>query len=707
MTITDHDVSLVTLSSEALELTLRFDADYPSIVRWGAPVGGISDERLLSVSQPHNEVDAVRPIPALRDAAHGHLGRPALRVHRNGIGWALRLLTVSKHVERSSVALSLSDPDAGVDVDVRYRLDPAGVLLVDAAVTNRGRTALIVDNMTHWLPLPDRATEVIDFAGRWLKERQLIRRPIEPGLIVREGREGRSGHDYTILQCATTPGTGFRSGEVWAAGLMWSGNTQHLVEMGVTGRRAFGAGERLEPGEVILAPGERYDAPTLVAAHSVNGLDGVSEHYHQWLRSRPDHPTHRGPRPLTINVWEAVYFDHDEERLTELARRASAVGVERFVLDDGWFGARRDDKAGLGDWIVSADAWPNGLGPLVNVVRELGMEFGLWFEGEMVNPDSDLYRQHPDWILRVDGRVPPTSRQQHVLDMVNPEVYAYILDSVSAVVSEFHVDYIKWDHNRALIDAGHEGRAAAHRQTLAIYSLFDELRLRHPWLEIESCASGGGRIDLGMAMHADRFWTSDSNDALERQDIQRHTTIALPPEMLGTHIGPTTSHSSGRTHSLSFRAVTALFGHAGIEWNILEASEEELDTLRTWSAFYREHRALLHGGRTIRLDDVDPSLAAHGVVSMDRSQGLFAIVQQRTLDGSRPGPLRLSGLDPRLNYEISVPDWVTFRAVEHRRPAWMDQPVVASGAWLCEFGITPPILHPEQAILVALRAVEQ
>ncbi|MGH2814025.1 MAG: alpha-galactosidase, partial [Actinomycetota bacterium] len=379
------------------------------------------------------------------------------------------------------------------------------------------------------------------------------------------------------------------------------------------------------PSEVALGPGETYATPPVLATYSAEGLDGLSAAYHRYLRERPSHP--RTPRPVVLNTWEAVYFDHRLERLTELADVAARLGVERFVLDDGWFGNRRDDTAGLGDWYVAADVWPEGLDPLISHVRELGMEFGLWVEPEMVNPDSDLFRAHPDWVLSAPGRLPEPWRHQQVLDLANPDCYGFIRDRLDELLGNHDIAFLKWDHNRDLLEAGHAGRPGVHAQTLATSRLLDELRSRHPGVEIESCASGGGRVDLGILARTDRVWASDTNDALERQHIQRWTGLLLPPELVGSHVGPARSHTTGRTHDLAFRAATALFGHFGIEWDIASASAEEQAGLAEAIAFYKRMRPLLHGGTVVRADHPDPAAYLHGVVAPDRVEALFAYVQ--------------------------------------------------------------------------------
>ena len=297
------------------------------------------------------------------------------------------------------------------------------------------------------------------------------------------------------------------------------------------GTRALGAAELLAPGEISLAAGDSYTTPTVVAAYSAAGLDGISDRFHRQLRARATHPS--TPRPAVLNTWEAVYFDQNLAGLSTLADAAAAAGLERFVLDDGWFGGRRDDTTSLGDWTVSSDVWPDGLTPLIDHVTGLGLQFGLWVEPEMINADSDLYRAHPDWVLGPAGRLGPEARHQHVLDLANPDAWQHIHDALQTLLAENDIAYLKWDHNRDLVEATHAGRAGVHVQTAAVYRLFDALKAAHPGLEIESCSSGGARVDLGVLARTDRVWASDCNDALERQQIQRWTNLLLPLELIG------------------------------------------------------------------------------------------------------------------------------------------------------------------------------
>jgi alpha-galactosidase len=336
------------------------------------------------------------------------------------------------------------------------------------------------------------------------------------------------------------------------------------------------------------------------------------------------------------------------------------------------------------------------------------MEFGLWVEPEMVNLDSDLARAHPDWILATGGRLPPSSRQQQVLDLGRPDAYDYILGRLDALLAEYPIAYLKWDHNRDLIDAGGapDGTPGVHAQTLAVYRLVDELRSRHPGVEIESCSSGGARIDLGILELTDRVWTSDTNDPLERQQIQRWTAQLLPPELVGSHVGASHAHTTGRTHDVAFRAGTALFGSFGIEWDLTAATDRERAELAAWVAFYKQVRELVHTGTVVRAAPYDPSFAVHGVVAPDRSDALFALVQLTTPETSVPGVVRLPGLDPARRYRVRLqPPGDTPAVRGLRPPAWLADGVTLPGAVLEHVGVAAPALFPEQLLLVRAEAV--
>lgn len=672
------------------------------IRHWGAPILGENHDIALAsrVSIANSSWDEPQLPGLMRESSRGFLGRGSLSGHRNGKAWSTKFEVTDFHHQGNHCAVTLRDFHAELEVAVSFDLDAYGVLIQKATVKNIGNSDYILNEFIHWLPLPQEATQTLDFAGRWSNERQPQRREIQIGTWVRESREGRSGHNFSIADIALTAQTSFQTGSAWATSIAWSGNSHYLVERGFDGQQSIGAGELLLAGEVILKANEIYEAPALYAVYSNQGLDGISAAFHSHLRAREIHP--KRPRPLTLNMWEALYFDHNEAKIRELVDVAAEVGVERIVLDDGWFHSRRNDRSGLGDWVIDPAVWPNGLTPIIEYINSKGIEFGLWFEGEMVNPDSDLYRSHPEWILHEGDRTPPLWRHQLVLDLGHEDAYKHVLEQTTAVLAAHKIAYIKWDHNRVLVDAGHLGVAGVRRQTQGIYRLFAELKKRHPGLEIESCASGGARIDLGVIDYVDRFWTSDNNDALERQTIQRWTSQVIPPEMLGTHIGPTHGHQTGRTLELSMRAITALFGHAGIEWNITQATAEERANLASWATYYKDNRAVLHSGKSVRVDYPDEHGYLYGVVAGDTKKSIFAYVQLTPTVAIHPAPLKFTGLNAAANYSIKV----VYPAGKPRfmlitPPQWMDG-ITMSGSALATIGVSAPILAPANAVLIEI-----
>ena len=708
---------LVHLRAAGVSLVLDArDGFVPAVLHWGHDLGELGPDDLAALalaSRPaavQNDLDEPHRAPALLPQhALGWAGRPGLAGSRGGRGWSplLRVdeLTVAEADGGARVVVTAADGDAGLAVEVELELLASGLVRQRATVTATAEGSYAVDGLVLALPVPPVATELFDLAGRWGRERSPQRLPFVVGVHSRENRRGRTGPDAPLILAAGTAGFDTRSGEVWAVHVAWSGNHVTHAERLSTGEAVLGGGELLLPGEVALAAGERYTGPWLYAAHGV-GLDAIAARFHTHLRARPGHP--RSPRPVVCNTWEAVYFDHDLGRLTELARRAAEVGAERYVLDDGWFRHRRDDTAGLGDWFVDEGVWPDGLHPLVTAVRDLGMEFGLWVEPEMVNPDSDLARAHPEWILATGDRLPPLSRQQQVLDVAHPDAYAYLLERLDALLTEYPIAYLKWDHNRDLVDAGGAGGApGVHAQTLAVYRLLDELRRRHPGVEIESCSSGGLRIDLAVLERTDRVWASDVIDPLERQQIQRWTAQLLPPELVGSHVGAPRAHTTGRTHDLAFRAGTALFGSFGIEWDLTAASDDERAELARWVALYKDVRGLLRTGTTVRAPQHDPSSAVHGVVAADGSDALFALVQLATPETSVPGPVRLPGLDPARRYRVRPqPPGDAPTARSAGAPAWLAEGVTLPGAVLGNAGLRAPALYPEQLLLLRAAAVD-
>ncbi len=690
-------------------------AAVPTIIHWGADLGDLDTDRLEELAEQSvppvgpSSIDSplrVTLVPLLADGWTGQPGLDGRHDTADALAHALRrpALTLAS-VEFTPLGVvhvhlhDLADGTATLAVLVELELTPQGALRSRTTVTNLGDTPFELMALATTLPLPATARERLDFSGRWAHERQAQRAPLQHGTWLRESRHGRGGHDDSFVTVAGAPGFGFRSGEVWAAHLAWSGDTRTWIDGTATGHTALGLGELLSPGEVRLAPGARHESPWTLGAWSDEGLDGISHRFHAWFRALDAHPS--GPRPLTLNTWEAVYFDHDEGRLIALAEAAASVGVERFVLDDGWMTGRVDDSRALGDWTVDATKWPRGLAGIVSAVTDLGMQFGLWVEPEMVSLDSMLAREHPDWILRESTtRLPLPWRHQLTLDFGNPAVRTHVIDAIGSLLSDYDIGYLKWDMNRDLLGG------STHAHVIGLYEVIDAIRATHPEVEIESCSSGGARIDAGILERVQRVWPSDTNDPLERFIIERSTALLVPPEYLGSHVGAGTAHTTGRTHALSFRLAAALFGHAGIEWDVASLAPADHKALADWAACYRQFRGLLHSGTVVN-GDSESHRFVRGVVSADRREALFTIAALGSSPASIPPPDLLPGLDPALEYRIE-PVTLGGGPVLYggTSPSWWSAGSArASGAVLGARGIVLPLLMPEQALVLHLTTV--
>ena len=679
----------------------------PAIVHWGEELEDSPPESLVSLAvaarpqRVSGGLDRTPRLTLISTPAAGWLNTPGLEGHRDGAGFSARLEVAGVQANEHRALLSLSDSEARLAAQLELRVGPTGLFHQRMTLRNTADTPYTVQSMLLTFPVPWDATELLDTTGRHLRERSPQRRAFTYGTHLRESRRGRPGADSTLLLAAGRPGFGFETGRVHGIHVAWSGSHRILAERVTTGEAFLAGGELLGPGEVILAPGESTETPWVIGSWG-EGLTELSHRFHGEWRQRPRHP--RRPRPVTVNTWEAVYFDHTLEKLAALADAAAGVGVERFVLDDGWFTGRRDDTAGLGDWFVDDAVWPQGLHPLVDHVTALGMEFGLWVEPEMVNPDSDLAREHPDWILRGRMSLPPAARQQQLLDLAHPEAYTYVAGRLKALLDEYPIAYLKWDHNRDLVDAGSGpgGVARVHEQTLAVYRLLDELKSARPGLEIESCASGGARVDLGILERTDRIWTSDSLDPIERLANQRYTALVVPPELMGMHLTSPVVHSSGRTVALGLSAAVALFGHFGVEWDLTTVDDQTREAIAGWISLAKRLRPLIATGRTIDVDGTDPGVDVRGMVAHDGASAVFTITQVETSVAYPAGRIRLPGLDPARAYRLHVlalGDEAGQSALE-----WAQHPTVLTGRQLAATGIRPPVQLPQQSTVIELIA---
>ncbi len=669
----------LTLHGTAVSLILELpEGEAPLWRYWGRrlPDGVALQPIRASRPTPSFSLDFDQPLSLFPGLGVGWFGESALLAHRAGRDWTFQATSSAVEQDGQTATMWLTDDVAKIAVAITLNLDSqSDVLTVSTTLTNLGDAILDVQ----WLaagvvPLPGDACEVHSFGGRHNDEFVPITDQLTRSTWRRENRRGLTSH-------ACFPGAIVAAaGATYGAQLAWSGNHRQSIEWIDDGRFQWQMGEWLAPGEIWLAAGESITTPEMLATCGIDA-NAVAQNFHSAIRQRITWPGGKmKPRPVHLNTWEGFYFNHDEAALMELADAGAAVGIERFVLDDGWFAGRNDDTSSLGDWWTDTAKYPNGLRPLAEHVTGLGMEFGLWVEPEMVNPDSALYRAHPDWALATPGRPGITARNQLVLDMAKPEVSDYLFDKIAALLKDLPITYLKWDHNRDLTTAGAQPRY--HKQVEAAYALMARLRAAFPHVEIEACAGGGGRIDAGIIRHTHRFWTSDNIDAVSRVSIQRGFLQFMPPEVMGSHIGASPAHATGRSQSMDFRGAVALPGHFGVELDVRKLDERDRTKLAEWIATYKAHRDRMHHGKVWQGDGDDGLLwQAHG-----DADGILLFVYRVAPQSHRHAPLvRLSMLDPKRRYGID--------GIEY------------GGAWLVQHGLSLPPLKAETSLMIEVTAL--
>lgn len=588
------------------------------------------------------EITGLPPLAATRGAATFSLDADVPFATAPGLGWfgplavsvagrVLRWVVTAIVANPQSLQVRLTDADTGLLLEQCFRLAPGGGFEISATLGNDGPVPITVDHLASaLLPLPAGLDRILSWRGRHAAEFVECMEPLPAHQWRRETRRGLPGHGGPPGFYLLGEQAGWDQGLTLAAQLAWSGDATLAVERDDEGRHFLVAG--MADG-LTLQPGERFEAPPLLLAVAAKGRNGAMQQMHKLVRARLDWPGNTmRPRPVHLNSWEACYFRHDQARILELARAAAAIGAERFILDDGWFFGRNHDRAGLGDWVADPAKYPQGLKPLAEGVNALGLEFGLWVEPEMVNPDSDLYRAHPDWALHLPGAPQPTARNQLVLNLSLQHVEDYLFTSLDRLLGEVPIAYLKWDHNRDLAPPGGIG------QVQGLYRLLARLRAAHPDVEIESCAGGGGRIDAGIAAFTHRFWTSDNLDAVSRATIQRGFQAFFPPELIGAHVGASPAHATGRRQSLGFRAGVALPGHFGVELDPAKLPETERAGLAGWIAFHKQWRHLLHGQTLVMGEGADGLLWQ---ASGDGAEWLLLVTRIAPPQDRRPQPLLL------------------------------------------------------------------
>ncbi len=643
------------------------------------------------------------PVPASLYPAGGMgwFGEPAVCGAHDDADGALSWSSSTIERDGDAIAVMLFDQRTQLRVRLTYAMDGiTGVLACKAALHNDGRTAFRVQQAASLcLPLPSWASEILALAGDWSREGRPARFSLASGSwsqTNRTGRTGFGGSTFVVLESSAEDQTG----RVLAMHLAWSGDHRLMVETLPSGQRMAIAGILLAPGEIVLAPGTSFETPTAYACFSGDGLNGISEAFHPFVRANVLPPRTDSVRRVHFNSWEAAYFSFDETSLKDLASAAADIGAERFVLDDGWFAGRRDDTSSLGDWRVDRQRFANGLTPLIKHVHGLGMDFGLWIEPEMVSPNSDLYRQHPDWCVHAPGAARPTMRNQLWLDMSRDDVRDHLFGQINTLLSEYDIAYLKWDCNRFQFPATSRGAPASSRIVRGAYALLDRLRSTHPKVEIESCASGGARMDLEIMKRVTRVWPSDTTDAIERIRIQRWASLILPLETIGAHVGPSPNPITGRALPMAFRGRVAMFGHFGVEMDPRQLNTSDRDTLVAHIALYKRHRSLVHHGRQLRWR-TDDGAEANICVSESADEALACVCRIDAADHPETAPVRIPGLDRAASYRITLP--VPWPEVAQRRlhdPAAWRRGRTMSAQILQEVGLRLPLADPHTAWLI-------
>lgn len=658
----------------------------PYVAYWGPVLPLAEDLSALDAAMVMDVtggmIDLLPEVSLTPESGRAFQGQPGLVLHSQD-GAPLYPIFEFQTAEVNAQGLHLISVAGGL------RLTHSAAISASGAIVLHTRLDSDAPVRVHWLaapvmPGPQQGETIIDVSGRWIGEFQLNHTPWAAGIRMREARTGRSGHEHPPYMIAPEVGCTNTAGTAFALHYGWSGGHRMVAEELPDGRRHIQFGHAA--GAETQAATSFATAP-LYAVFSETGLNGIGRCFQRLIRDEiVDWPVADRVRPVHYNCWEAIYFDHSFADLSVIADKAAALGAERFVLDDGWFGKRDDDTSSLGDWTIDPRKWPDGLGPLIDHVKALGMTFGLWFEPEMVNPNSDLYRAHPDWALGPADQV--LGRYQMVLNMALPEVQDYLFDAVSAILATHDIDYIKWDHNRLLpvVDAA---------QARGTYALFDRLRAAHPGVELESCASGGGRIDAGILARTHRVWLSDSNDAIERLRMQHDAALFLPAAITGSHVGPRECHTSGRILPMRFRAWVAAQRHMGFEMDLRELDAAETADLQDVTFWWKANRDWLMAGDIQRLDAADPAVLAEIVVAPDGGRFVVMAGHMGTSGQILPRPLRLTGLEPGAMYRVTLRDAGKNRALSRNADMPIKhQSLTLSGRMLMSAGLVMPASWP-------------
>lgn len=619
---------------------------------------------------------------------------PALKISFRDGSRDLVLHYLSHKQTAQGFDVELKDIQRSVYVTLHYAMDAeTGILARSATIENREPEPIDIEQAAAaaWA-LPPAKYTLNYLTGRWGAEWKLTQEALHPGARVLESRRGSTGHQANPWFAVQAGNASEESGEVWFGALAWSGSWKILVEkdqldaVRITGGfNSFDFGYKLKSGE-------RLESPVFYGGYAANGLGEASRMLHHFelnkiLPHRDSEKAQTAPklRPVLYNSWEATGFQVDEAGQMALAEKAASLGIDRFVMDDGWFGQRSSDHAGLGDWYVNRQKFPHGLKPLIDRVHALGMDFGLWIEPEMVNPDSDLYRLHPEWVLNFSGRPRTQARNQMVLNLARSDVKEYLLEFLDKILTENSISFLKWDYNRNWSEPGwdqlppDEQKRVYVDYTRNLYAILSELQKRHPAVEIESCSGGGGRVDLGILRYADQVWPSDNTDPFDRLTQQDGFTYAYTPQIMMAWVTDSPHWLNRRATSLSYRMLSSMQGSLGIGANILRWSDEDTALARRLIANYHQVQKTIAQGELYRLISPreESEFSATETVSPDKGQAVIFTFIHATQTGHGFPLLKLEGLDPHASYILTMIEGRVAR----------ETPKTASGAWWMSHGL--------------------
>ncbi|WP_263378590.1 alpha-galactosidase [Granulicella paludicola] len=591
---------------------------------------------------------------------------PALKVTFPDGNRDLVLHYVSHKINGDELIITVKDIERAVFVDLHYSIDPAtGIIGRWAVIENKTSTPIMIEAAAAatWNLPRDTDYSLRYLTGRWAGEWQLQKQAILPGETVLQSKRGSTSHQnnpWFAIERGEHPDE--ESGDVWFGALAWSGSWRISVEQDQLQQiRVTGGFNPFDFG-YKLAPGKQLETPKFFGGYSHEGIGEASRILHRFELTKvlPQGPMPK-PRPVIYNSWEATEFHVDEPGQSALAEKAASIGVERFIMDDGWFGQRKDDHAGLGDWYVNKEKFPNGLKPLIDKVHSLNMDFGLWVEPEMVNPDSDLYRKHPDWVLNFPGRPRTEGRNQLVLNLARKDVRDYVYNFLDDLLSHNQIAFLKWDYNRNWSEPGWPAVAPDDQKevyveyTRNLYGILAELRAKHPGVEIESCASGGGRVDLGILRYTDEVWPSDNTDAFDRLRIQDGFTYAYTPEVMMAWVTDSPGWTNNRTTSVAYRFLSSMQGSLGVGANLNKWGPEDFATAKQLIEAYKGIRETVQHGSLYRLvspRDGSETSVTESVSSDKKQAALFTFLHSSTMNYPYPRVF-LRGLDPKTTYAVT------------------------------------------------------